>query len=56
MGVWGFGRTLEISYSWKCKLTEGSERCLKVLPRLTVDQARARRDPGIRDPAWGIGS
>ena len=36
MGVQGFGRTLEISYSWKCKLTEGSERCTKVLPKLTL--------------------
>ncbi|MBK1719182.1 restriction endonuclease subunit S, partial [Thiocystis violacea] len=38
MDVRGFGRTLEISYPWKCKLTEGSERCSKILPRLTLDQ------------------
>ena len=30
------GKTLEISYPWKCKLTEGEGRCSKVLPRLTL--------------------
>ena len=53
--VRGFGRTLEISYPWKCKLTEGSERCSKILPRLTLDQARALRYPAIRDSAVGSG-
>lgn len=33
--VRGFGRTLEISFPWKCKLTEGSERCSKILPEFT---------------------
>ena len=27
------GRTFEISYPWKCKLTEGWETCSKALPR-----------------------
>ena len=29
-------RTLEISYPWKCKLTEGEGRCSKALPGLTL--------------------
>ncbi len=51
MGTRGFGRTLEISYPWKCKLTEGSERCSKILTKFTLDQARSRRYPDVRDPA-----
>ncbi|WP_338115160.1 M48 family metalloprotease [Thiocapsa imhoffii] len=51
MDVRGFGRTREISYPWKCKLTEGSERCSKILPKFTLDQARARRYPDVRNPA-----
>ena len=47
----GFGRTLETSYPWKCKLTEGSEGCTKILPRLALDQGQALRYPDVRDQA-----
>jgi hypothetical protein len=58
------GRTLEISYPWKCKLTEGRERCSKVLPFLTLAQSRpprqmrrddARDASGARADAHGGG-
>jgi uncharacterized protein (UPF0548 family) len=34
------GRTLEISYPWKCEPTEGEGRCSRVLPGLTLTQTR----------------
>ena len=30
------GKTLEISYPWRCKPTEGEGRCSKVLPGLIL--------------------
>ena len=42
------GRILEISYPWKCNLTEGEERWPKILPRLTLVQTRVRYHCGIR--------
>jgi hypothetical protein len=36
IGMKGDGRTSEISYPWKCKLTEGRERCSKALPLMTL--------------------
>ena len=36
------GRTPEIAYPWKCKQTEGDERCSKVLPGSTLAQTAGR--------------
>jgi len=45
-GVGEVGRTSELSYPWKCKLTRGSQQCPKILPQLTLAQM-----PGVRHPA-----
>ena len=39
------GRIVEISYPWKCKLTEGRRRCPKILPRETLAQMGGGRHP-----------
>ena len=43
IGIGEIGRISEQSYPWKCKLNPGSERCPKILPRLTLAQR-----PGLR--------
>jgi hypothetical protein len=44
----GDGRTPEISYPWKWKLTEGRERWPKALPRMTLAHVQSLRQ-GRRD-------
>ena len=47
IGVGELGRISEFSYSWKCKLTEGSERCPKILPQETLAQMAGIRHPPV---------
>jgi hypothetical protein len=59
IGVKVFGRTLIISYPWRCKFTEDSEKCTKVLPGLTIDHTSALRYPGEesgRDATHALGA
>jgi hypothetical protein len=49
------GRPLEISYPWKCKLTEGEGRCSKVLPGLTIAQIRGRCHCALHGGRWWVG-
>ena len=41
------GRIFELSYPWRCKLTEGRRRCPKILPRQTLVQKRGARHPVV---------
>lgn len=41
------GRISEFSYPWTCKLTEGSRRCPKTLPRQTLAQMQGGRKPAV---------
>ena len=47
MVVGEIGRIFEFSYPWKWKLTEGSERCPKILPRQTLVQKRGGYHPAV---------
>ena len=41
-------------YPWKCKLTQGSENCPKMLPRVTLAQMSGGRDPLVSGPRAAV--